>query len=70
MAGMANDRDAWAKVGRVSGFGLTAGIAMLLCGLLGKWLDDMLGTSPFLMILLFLAGGGSALYYGILSVLK
>ena len=46
------------------------GIAMLLCGLLGKWLDQQLGTSPFLMIFLFLAGGGSALYYGILSVLK
>ena len=60
----------WAQVGRVSGFGLTAGVAMLLCGLLGKWLDAWLGTSPILMIVLFLAGGGSALYYGILSVLK
>lgn len=67
---MSDDRDAWAKVGRVSGFGLTAGIAMLLCGWLGKWLDAQLGTSPVLMILLFLAGGGSAVYYGILSVLK
>lgn len=67
---MPGERDAWARVGRVSGFGLTAGITMLLCGLLGKWLDTQLGTSPFLMIILFLAGGGSALYYGILSVLK
>ncbi len=67
---MQGDRDAWAKVGRVSGFGLTMGITMLLCGLLGKWLDGLLGTSPIFTIMLFLAGGGGALYYGILSVLK
>jgi F0F1-type ATP synthase assembly protein I len=70
MAAMRGDREAWAKVGRVSGFGLTVGIATLLCGWLGMWLDARLGTTPLFTIVLFLGGGGSALYYGILSVLK
>ena len=47
-----------------------AGVAMLLCGAAGIWLDKRLGTTPILTILLFLAGGASAVWYGIVSILK
>jgi len=67
---MAGEKDAWAQVGKVGSFGLTIGVAMLVCGALGRWLDARLGTTPVLTILLFLAGGGSALWYGIVAILR
>jgi len=67
---MDDNRNAWGKVGQVSGFGLTAAIAMLACGWLGLQLDRWLGTTPVFMSILFLAGGGCAVWYGILNLLK
>jgi uncharacterized membrane protein YccC len=67
---MDDDRQAWARVGRVTGFGLTAAIAMLCCGALGLWLDRKLGTTPVFTSILFLSGGGCAVWYGILNLLK
>ena len=67
---MTNQRDAWGQVGKLTSFGLTMGVAMLVCGLLGRWLDQRLGTTPILTILLFLAGGGSACWYGIVTILR
>jgi len=64
------ERDAWGKVGRITGFGLTAGIAMLLCGALGLFIDRRLGTTPVFTAVLFLAGGGTALWYGMVRLLK
>jgi len=63
-------RSAWEKVGRMSSFGLTAGVAMLLCGAFGAWLDKRLGTTPIFTVFLFLSGGASAVWYGIVSILK
>lgn len=63
-------RDAMDKVARMSSFGLTAGVAMLLCGWFGAWLDKRLGTAPIFTILLFLSGGASAVWYGIVGILK
>ncbi|MEK7767734.1 MAG: AtpZ/AtpI family protein [bacterium] len=67
---MAGERDAWSQVGKLTSFGLTMGVAMLACGLTGRWLDGILGTTPVLTVLLFLAGGGSACWYGIVSILR
>jgi hypothetical protein len=67
---MDQNRDAWGRVGRISAFGLTAGITMLVCGWLGAALDRRLGTMPVFTTFLFLAGGASALWYGILKILK
>lgn len=67
---MDDDRNAWSKVGRVSSFGLTAALAMLVCGAAGLWLDRRLGTTPVFASILFLAGGGCAVWYGILNLLK
>ncbi len=65
-----DDRNAWGKVAQITGFGLTAGVAMLVCGWLGLHADRFLGTTPFLTILLFLGSGGCALWYGIVNILK
>ena len=62
--------DAWGRVGRISAFGLTAGITMLACGWLGLSIDRKLGTMPGFTAFLFLAGGASALWYGIVKILK
>lgn len=67
---MDDNRAGWEKVGKVSSFGLTAAVAMAACGALGLWLDRRLGTMPILTSLLFLAGGGCAVWYGILNLLK
>lgn len=64
------DRSGWDQVARMSSFGLTAGVAMLLCGAFGAWLDKRLGTTPICTIFLFLSGGASAVWYGIVSILK
>jgi len=64
------ERDAWGKVGQITAFGLTAGVTMLVCGALGLFLDRRLGTTPFFTAILFLAGGGTALWYGIVRLLK
>jgi hypothetical protein len=68
--GNAGGRNVWAKVGRVSGLGLTAGVAMLAFGWLGIQADRALGTTPLCTLLFFLGGGGCALWYGIVRVLK
>jgi hypothetical protein len=65
-----NQRDPWDQVARMSSFGLTAGVAMLLCGAAGAWLDKRLGTTPIFTIFLFISGGASAVWYGIVSILK
>jgi len=67
---MQGDREAWGKVAQITGFGLTAGVAMLVGGWLGVQADRALGTSPLLTIVLFLGSGGSALWYGIVNILK
>ncbi len=64
------DRDAWGKVAQITGFGLTAGVAMLFCGWLGVKADHYLGTTPLLTVVLFLGSGGCALWYGIVNILK
>ncbi len=70
MPRMTQERDAWAKVGQITAFGLTAGVAMLVGGWLGLQADRALGTSPLCTAVLFLASGGSALWYGIVNILK
>ena len=70
MPPMQGDRDAWAKVGQITAFGLTAGVSMLVCGWLGVQADRFLGTSPLLTVVFFLGSGGSALWYGIVNILK
>lgn len=57
-------------LGKVTGFGLTMVVAMLLFGFAGIWLDGKLGTSPILAIALFLLGGAGALAYGIIGFQK
>ena len=67
---MNGDRDAWGKVGQISAFGLTTGVAMFVCGWLGLAIDRWIGTTPVFAVVLFLAGGASALWYGILKILR
>ncbi len=67
---MDSEREAWKKFTLISAFGLTIGVTMLVCGGLGVWLDGRLGTSPIFTSVLFLAGGASALWYGIVKFLK
>lgn len=70
MTAMQLDRKMLEQAGRVSGLGLTAGLTMLACGAAGLWLDRHLGTMPWLTIILFLAGGFGALWYGMVAFLK
>jgi len=67
---MTGQRDTWREFGRISAFGLTMGLAMLLCGGLGLMLDRMLGTAPVFTSILFLAGGASACWYAIVKLLQ
>lgn len=68
--GMTGKREAWGKAGRVSAFGLTAGTSMLVFGAAGVWIDRRLDTAPIFTVLLFLSGGASAFWYGIVRFLK
>ena len=70
MPPMSGDRKAWDQVGRTGAFGLTVGVSMLVCGWLGSLADRALDTSPVFTALLFLAGGGTALWYGVVHMLK
>ena len=67
---MQGERDAWGKAARISGFGLTAGVTMLACFGLGIWIDRHLGTTPLFAIGLFLAGGATSVWYGIVNLLQ
>jgi F0F1-type ATP synthase assembly protein I len=67
---MTPEQDSWTKVGRVTAFGLTAGVSMLVCGWIGIRVDRLLGTTPLLTVVFFLGSGGSALWYGIVNILK
>lgn len=57
-------------LGKVTGFGLTMAVSMVLFGALGLWLDGRFGTTPILSIVLFLVGGAGALAYGIIGFQK
>ena len=57
-------------LGKVTGFGFTMVVAMMIFGFAGVWLDGKLGTSPFFAIILFLLGGAGALAYGIIGFQK
>jgi len=70
MPAMDQNGDAWGRVGRISAFGLTAGITMLAAGWLGVTLDKKLGTMPVFTTFLFLSGGATSLWYGIVKILK
>ena len=57
-------------LGKVTGFGLTMVVSMMLFGSLGLWLDGHFHTTPVLGIILFLVGGAGALAYGIIDFQK
>lgn len=46
---------------RLSQIGFTMAVSILLSVLLGKYLDDRLGTSPFMLLLFSLLGAGAAI---------
>jgi hypothetical protein len=64
------EREILGKLGRFAGFGLTMGVTMLLCGALGVFLDRHIGTTPVITVILFLGGGASAFWYGMVNFLK
>jgi ATP synthase protein I len=45
-----------------AGLGLQLGMTFALFAFLGWWLDERLGTSPWLLILLVFVGGAAGLY--------
>ena len=57
-------------LGKVTGFGLTMAVTMMLFGAAGLWLDGKFHTTPVLGIILFLVGGAGALAYGIIDFQK
>ncbi|MEK7474579.1 MAG: AtpZ/AtpI family protein [Candidatus Coatesbacteria bacterium] len=67
---MVQDRNAWTQTGRIGSFGLVMGIAMLVCGGVGVFVDRVLGTAPVMTAILFLGGGAAAFWYGIVNILK
>jgi len=58
------------SLGKVTGFGLTMVVAMMLFGAAGLWLDGQLHTTPIFAVILFLVGGAGALAYGIIDFQK
>ncbi len=64
------DREAMRGVGKVTGFGLTLGLSMLLFGAAGIWIDRHLGTTPIITVIMFLLGGAGGMAYGIITFLK
>lgn len=57
-------------LGKVTGFGLTMAVSMMLFGFAGLWLDGLFHTTPVLGIIGFLLGGAGALAYGIIGFQK
>jgi F0F1-type ATP synthase assembly protein I len=53
-------RTTWQFVGDALQLGLSIVLAIFIGLLIGWWLDDRLGTSPYLTIIFFLLGIGAA----------
>jgi len=64
------DRDALQGIGKVTSFGLTIAVSMFVFGMAGIWVDKHLHTMPVFTVILFLAGGGVSMAYGIIRFLK
>jgi len=50
----------WRQAARFSAVGLEMGIAVSIGYFAGTWLDDKLGTKPYLMLLMLILGIGAA----------
>ena len=60
--GQRNSYKAYRGGARLFGGGLQLAAAIVLFLYIGRWADEKLGTSPWLMILGVLAGAGGGLY--------
>ena len=66
---MKNDSgNMWQQAGSLGAVGLEMGLAVGLGYILGDWLDNVFGTSPYLTIFWVLAGIGAAFKALIVSV--
>ncbi|MBK7642071.1 MAG: AtpZ/AtpI family protein [Planctomycetes bacterium] len=53
---------------RYAGLGIQFTLTLVLLGALGWWLDSVLGTQPWLLVVGVLAGGALAFYVVVRSV--
>ncbi|MEW6508025.1 MAG: AtpZ/AtpI family protein [Bacteroidota bacterium] len=61
--------DSYRKIGPYLGLGTQLAATIILMFFLGRWLDNLLNTAPFLMIAFSLLGGFAGIYNFIKTVL-